>query len=37
MKHGPGKFETCGNYALTTQYLYEQGTDGEIGESESFA
>lgn len=23
MRHGPGKFEACGNYALVSKWLYE--------------
>ena len=31
MKYGPGKYEGCGNYALTARYLYEECCDDEIG------
>lgn len=36
MKSGPGKFEACGNYSKVVEYLYNGGTDDEIGECEHF-
>jgi hypothetical protein len=36
MRHGPGKFEACGNYALVAQWLHEDGFDEDLGEAEWF-